>query len=318
MSAKNNENTQFLPKPMNYPEKLEFFREVRDHELNKLSIFLGGAFDSLIANEIIIGKEVRRINASLLAAGFERGLVLVKPRRQGTGYTQLKLNGFAVDSLKATKLSKTKLKAYILKSTPFELEAEWLTVKVAKFTEEYWVPYAYVVSQLNLIVKCFIPRAGMQDVASYENGRKNDLDISAEVFTQSVLELVELDNEFDDLIFEINSIGGKHRGYKSVVCRWPISEKRIRYSAQTLIKNPEIAFVAWNLGTERIVRPIKKIKGVGESGFITTRLVQRLKQRRNEKALLRTGREHKALTKRRQNLLDALDKPVAILGELQK
>ena len=72
------------------------------------------------------------------------------------------------------------------------------------------------------------------------------------------------------------------------------------------------------MGPERIVRPIVKIKGVGESGFITTRLVQHLKQRRNEKALLRTGREHKLMTNRRQNLLDALDIPVAILGELQK
>ena len=318
MIAENTENTQYLTKTLNYPEKLEYFRDKRIHELRKLSTFLEGAFDSLIANEIIINREARKISASLVAAGIEKGLILVKPRRQGSGYTQVKIEGFTLGGHKPEKIGRLKLKSHIQDKTTLDIEADWIVGMLIRFTEEYWAPYANVVSKLNEIVKCYAPRSGLQDASTYKISRKDDLEIAVEVFNQSVTELYELDFEFDDLIFEINSIGGKHRGYKSVVCRWPLTEKKARYSAQTLIKNPEIAFVAWNMGPERIVRPIVKIKGVGESGFITTRLVQHLKQRRNEKALLRTGREHKLMTNRRQNLLDALDIPVAILGELQK
>lgn len=305
---------QKIPKPLNYAEKLEYRRERRELVFTYIGQAIDGAVSFLSDFEVEIHRIIRSINASLRAAGMNgKGLEVVKPRRQSMGLYLVVIGNVSVSSLTSNKKD-TSLVINTLVRMGLELqEATWLARVIIKFNLNEWAVYQVHVANINTAIINLHKVKGLLKVSDWSELRSNWCQSALSAYYELTEELYVIDEQIDDIQFQINSIGGRHRGYKSLICRWPLNDEKYRYSKQVIIENPEIAYVAWNLGATRITRPISKIKGVGESGFITQRLIKFLRQRRNQKPLIFHGARFKELYLKRDKIVKKLEPTVNAL-----
>ena len=300
----------------NYLEKLERLRTRRDQVFNQVMHSLSTSLFTVEGMEATIFSKSRVINAALKISGVSMRLAILKPRRSGFGFSIAKLGKLNLAGMQGKKSEIALITGLLRDLGVLELEAQWIAGLVHGFACGVWAEYKVVTDNYTAVINGLVPGRGEISTKSFEEVRLDRLSIGVEVLRGVMDDLQELDQEFDDLVFEINSIGGKYRGYRSVICRWQLSAEKNRYPIRVLMSNPEIAFIAWNIGARRIVRPITKIKGVGESGFITERLIKHLRQRRNAKKLRSCGAKHKELSIRRSELLETLEQSIQLLGEV--
>ena len=308
------EINQKIPKPLNYPEKLAYCRERRELVLQYIGSAIKLSVHYLEEAETDIQRWIKAFNASIRAAGIQgKGLELVKPRRQSLGLYAIFFNNLNVSMISMKKKDISLLANTLSDGDPNITESLWLATQIARFINSQWLSYRSQADVIDTAITNLYKIKGLQKTSEWHHLRNIWIECAYDRYQELVNELIEIDSEIDDVQFRINSIGGTKRGYKSIICRWPLDDEKYRYSRKVIIDNPEIAYVAYNLGSRRITRPINKIKGIGESGFITQRLIKHLRQRRNQRALTRWGDIYKKLYTQRDSILKNLEPTVNAL-----
>lgn len=295
-----------------YVLKMAGLRELRDVVFDDVSLTLRGVANNLARMESNLNKEAGLINGYLSSSHSNLRVELIKPRTAKFGFNSLHLGGkkFEYHDLKRNF---KKLVDFIRTDGMCSKEGSFIARVITDFHSTQWLPYQRYVNSIQVLASQYALKKSKIKASEFENERLILLNYLIEAIEQDFSLLKSIDEDFDDIIFKINTIGGDNRGYKSILARWRINGEKIRYPIGIILANPEIAYVAWDRGDKRIVRPVNRIKKYAPLGQINERLIRHLRQRRFKKPLMEAGVVFRRLTKHRLPIMNRLDHVITIL-----